>query len=337
MNEESSHNNYQEIFRYIVTQIKSTRISVAQRINASMMQMYWNIGKRLCEEGLEKGYGSNVIKRLSMDLKEEFQNANGFSPRNLWDMKRFFEFYHEADEKLRQAVAVLSWGHNILIMRKAQSIDEARYYVESAVEMGWTRNVLLNFIKADTYINAKVRPKLHNFNQTLPEHLQEQADEMLKSSYSLDFLSITHPVKEREMEKRLVEKIKLFLLEMGNGFAFIGNQYRLTLNKKEYFIDLLLYNRKIKSLVALELKMGSFEPEYVGKMNFYLGLLNDQMRLPDENPPIGIILCADKEHVEVEVALRDVNKPVGVADYQLQFPTDELKELISNEIKKDKI
>ncbi|MDL2281635.1 PDDEXK nuclease domain-containing protein, partial [Parabacteroides sp. OttesenSCG-928-G06] len=312
MKEEPACNNYQDIFRYIVTEIKSTRISIAHRINASMMQMYWNIGKRLSEERLEKGYGANVVKRLSADLKEEFPGMSGFSDRSLWDMKRFFEFYQNTDEKLRQAVAVLSWSHNILIMRKCQSIDEARFYVESAIEMGWSRNILLHFIKANTYSNTKVQPKLHNFNQSLPEHLQEQADEILKSSYNLDFLGITSPVREREMEKRLVDKIRHFLLEMGNGFTFVGNQYRLTLHQREYFVDLLLYNRKIKALVAVELKMGDFEPEQVGKMNFYLGLLDDQVRMPGENPPIGIILCASKDHVEVEVSLRDINKPVGV-------------------------
>jgi predicted nuclease of restriction endonuclease-like (RecB) superfamily len=199
--------------------------------------------------------------------------------------------------------------------------------------MGWTRDVLLNFIKADTYKNAKLLSKYHNFDKTLPEHLQEQANEMLKGAYNLEFLGITQPIKERELEKRLVERIKLFLLELGTGFTFMGNQYRLIFNQKEYFIDLLFFNRKLKSLVAIDLKIGSFKPEYVGKMNYYLGLLDDQLRMTDENPSIGIILCAEKDHVDVEVALRDMNKPIGVADYRLQFPTNELKELISREMK----
>jgi predicted nuclease of restriction endonuclease-like (RecB) superfamily len=333
MSEEISFTQYKDILSHIIAEIKSTRLTVAHRLNTAMMQMYWNIGKHLSTEGLEKGYGANVVNRLSADLKQEFPASTGFSPRNLWNMKQLYEFYSLADEKLQQAAAVLPWMHNILIINKVKSIDEARFYVESALKMGWSRNVLLNFIKADTYNRAKLQPKLHNFAKALPEHLQEQADEILKSTYSLDFLEITHPVKERELERRLVEKIKFFLLELGNNFSFIGNQYRLTLNGKEYFVDLLFFNRQLHSLVAIDLKIGSFEPEFVGKMNFYLGLLDRQVKQPDENPSIGIILCADKDNVAVEIALNDFNKPIGVADYRLQIPEKQLKKIIAQELK----
>jgi predicted nuclease of restriction endonuclease-like (RecB) superfamily len=325
--------------------------------------MYWNIGKRLSEESLEKGYGSSVVERLSSDLKNEFPEVSGFSPRNLWDMKRFYEFYRNLPQKQRQTAAVLPgneilrqtvaespddiklpqiaaelpWGHHLLIMNKIKDREEALFYAKSAIEMGWTRDVLLNFIKADTYKNTKSLPQQHNFRKALPEHLQEQASEMLKSTYNLGFLGLLQPVKERELERRLVEKIKLFLLELGTGFTFIGNQHRLAFNHKEYFVDLLFFNRKLKSLIAIDLKIGSFEPEYIGKMNFYLGLLDDQIRMTDENPSVGIILCADKDHVDVELALRDVNKPIGVADYQVQFPPAELKELIYREIEEDQM
>ena len=259
-------------------------------------------------------------------------------------MKRLYEFYKETDKNLPQAVAdsennilpqavaVLPWGHNRLILSKIKDRQEALYYAEAAVKMGWTRNLLLNFIKADTYHNAKELPKLHNFETTLPEHLQQQADEMLKSTYNLGFLGIKHQIKEKELERRLIEKIKLFLLELGDSFAFIGNQYRLMLNQKEYFVDLLFFNRKIKSLIAIDLKIGAFEPEFVGKMNHYLGLLDDHVKLPDENPSIGIILCAEKDHIEVEVALRDFHKPIGVAEYQTIFPEKEIKSLIDREL-----
>ena len=333
MSKRIANSQYNKILKQVIAEIKSTRIVIANRINSSMIQLYWSIGKQLSEEGLEKGYGSSVVEKLSVDLKSEFPDMTGFSPRNLWDMKRFYEFYYQADEKLQQAAAVLPWMHNVLIMSKSNSIEEARFYVESAVEMRWTRNVLLNFIKADTFKNTKILPKQHNFDKVLPEHLQEQADEILKSTYNLEFLGIKQAVKEQELEARLVEKIKLFLLELGNGFSYIGNQYRLTLNQKEYFVDMLFYNRRIKSLVAIDLKIGGFEPEYVGKMNFYLGLLDDQVKMSDENPSIGIVLCAEKDHVEVEIALRDINKPIGIADYHLQFPEKQLKELISKELK----
>jgi len=339
-----STNQYNEMLREIIAEVKMTRVVVANRLCASVTQLYWNIGKRLSIEKLEKGYGGRVVEQLSADLKSEFPDTEGFSPRSLLDMKRLYEFYTDgfqispqAVAKFEnnippQAVAVLPWGHNRLILSKIKDRQEAIYYAEAAVKMGWTRNLLLNFIKADTYHNAKELPKLHNFETTLPEHLQEQANEMLKTTYNLGFLDIKHKIKERELERRLVEKIKLFLLELGDGFSFIGNQHRLTLGRKEYFVDLLFFNRKIKSLIAIDLKIGTFEPEFVGKMNHYLGLLDDQVKMPDENPSIGIILCAEKDHIEVEVALRDFHKPIGVAEYQNIFPEKEIKLLINREL-----
>ena len=332
MSENLDHNKYGEILHFIIAEIKATRVTLAHRVNSTMMQMYWNIGKRLSFEKLEKGYGGSVVKRLSADLQQEFPNTTGFSPRNLWDMKRFYEFYSIADEKLRQIVAVLPWKHNLLIISNAASIDEAKYYVELTQENSLSRNVLLNFIKADSYKNAKILPKHSNFADTLPEHLQEQANEILKATYNLEMLGLKHPLKERELELRIVEKIKFFLLELGAGFTFIGNQYRLSHNEKEYFVDMLFFNRKVHSLVAIDLKVSEFEPEFVGKMNYYLGLLDDKVKQDDENPSIGIILCASKGKVDIEIALRDFSKPIGVAEYQLQFPEKEIKELIKREV-----
>ncbi|MDL2322644.1 PDDEXK nuclease domain-containing protein [Bacteroidales bacterium OttesenSCG-928-A17] len=327
-----STNNYNEMLREIIAEVKMTRIVIANRLSAGVTQLYWNIGKRLSIEKLEKGYGGRVVEQLSADLKSEFPGTEGFSPRSLLDMKRLYEFYTDDCQIPPQAVAVLPWGHNRLILSKIKNRQEAIYYAEAAVKMGWTRNLLLNFIKADTYRNTKKLPKLHNFETTLPSHLQAQADETLKSIYNLGFLGIKHQIKERELERRLVEKIKYFLLELGDGFSFIGNQYRLTLEQKESFVDLLFFNRKIKSLIAIDLKIGAFEPEFVGKMNHYLGLLDDQVKMSDENPSIGIILCAEKDHIEVEVALRDFRKPIGVAEYQAFFPEKEIKILIDREL-----
>jgi predicted nuclease of restriction endonuclease-like (RecB) superfamily len=325
--------NYANILRQIVAEIKHTRVVIANRVNTSVNQMYWNIGKHLTQEGLEKGYGSAVVNRLSVDLKAEFPDTTGFSPRSLWDMKRFYEFYSGKLPQLWQFLG-LSWGHHRLILNKIKDSSEALYYVEAAVKMGWTRNLLLNFIKADSYRNAKLLPKANNFKRALPETMQEQANDILKSSYSLDLLGITKPLKELELEKRIVEKIKLFLLELGEGFTFIGNQYRVLSGTKEYFVDLLFFNRVLKSLVAIDLKIGEFEPEYVGKMNYYLGLLDDKIKMKDENPSIGLILCASKNNVDVEIALRDVNKPIGIAEYKLHLPMKQIKELISEEINK---
>jgi len=320
------------MLRYIITEIKSTRVTLAHRVNAAMMQMYWNIGKRLSIEKLEKGYGSSVVKRLSVDLKHEFPDTTGFSPRNLWNMKNFYDFYKLADEKVQRCVALLPWRHNILIISKTKTIDEAEFYINSALELGLTHDLLLNFIKANSYKYKILEPNTHNFSFTLPEHLQEQANEILKSTYNLEMLGLKHPLKECELERRLVEKIKFFLLELGTGFTFIGNQHRLTHNDKDYFVDLLFFNRKLHALVAIDLKVGEFEPEFIGKMNYYLGLLDDKNKQDDENPSIGIILCATKGKVDIELALRDFNKPIGVAEYLLQFPEKEIKELINREV-----
>ncbi|GAA4446831.1 hypothetical protein GCM10023189_02340 [Nibrella saemangeumensis] len=192
--------------------------------------------------------------------------------------------------------------------------------------------MLLNAIKMDSYSLAGKPLKTHNFDQTLPAAHADYANEVFKSSYNLGFLGITEPLKELELENRLITKIRAFILELGKGFSFIGNQYRLEYNGKEYFVDMLFFHRGLRSLVAIELKIGSFKAEYVGKMNLYLSLLDRLEKSVDENPSIGIILCADKDHLDVEIALQDINKPIGVADYQLLLPKDELQTLVLNEL-----
>ena len=201
-------------------------------------------------------------------------------------------------------------------MQKVKNEKEREYYITVAIKFGWSRNMLLNQIKSDAYA-LNFKQKIHNFTKILPSHLAEQADESIKSVYNLNFLGITKPVLERELEKRLINKIKQFILELGYGFSFIGSQYRLALGENEYFVDLVFFNRRLKCLVAIELKTGKFEPEYAGKMDFYLHLLDDQVKLGDENHSIGIILCAEKDNIVVEYALRNARRPIGVAEYRL--------------------
>jgi predicted nuclease of restriction endonuclease-like (RecB) superfamily len=221
-------------------------------------------------------------------------------------------------EFLPQLVAEIPWGHHRLILDKLPVPAARLYYLRATSRFGWSRNVLLNQIKANAYERAVKEKKTHNFPLALPEYLVEQADEMLKSTYNLEFLGIRHEVKERELEDRLISRLQAFLLELGYGFCFVGRQHRLTLGNKEYFIDLLFYHRFLKALVAFELKVGPFEPEYAGKMDFYLNLLNDKERAPADHPSIGIILCAEKDDVEVEYALTSKRNPIGVAVYKLQ-------------------
>lgn len=234
---------------------------------------------------------------------------------------------------LPQLVTKIPWGHNILLIEKVKDTKARLWYAQQTIEKGWSRDWLLNAIKMDSYAHAQKQIKSHNFSESLPTIHADYATEVFKDAYNLSFLGITEKVKEAELEKRLVKKIKSFVLELGKGFSFIGNQYRLEYNHKEYFVDMLFFHRGLQALVAIELKIGSFKAEYAGKMNLYLSLLDKLEKGENENQSIGIILCADKDHLDVEIALQDINKPIGVAEYQLLLPKDELQALINYELR----
>jgi len=356
---------YRQFIEDLKARVTASRISAARSVNRDLILLYWDIGRAIVEKQQTLGWGESVVEMVSADLQQAFPGMTGFSPRNLWDMKRFYLAYTDRaiwpqavaklekgntgrpTEILRQPVAELGrgqnrlqpvakltegkvieflqrlvaeipWGHNLLILNRITDPASRLYYLRAAARFGWSRNVLLNQIKANAYERAVKEKKTHNFPLALPEYLVEQADEMLKSSYNLEFLGIRREVKERELEDRLISRLQAFLLELGYGFCFVGRQHRITLGQKEYFIDLLFYHRFIKALVAFELKVGPFEPEYAGKMDFYLNLLNDKERAPGDHPSIGIILCAEKDDVEVEYALATKRNPIGVAVYKLQ-------------------
>ena len=312
----SKDNEYINFLKAIKAEIQSARILTAKTVNKELILLYWNIGKSIVKKQEKFGWGKSVVEQLSKDIRQEFDGITGYSARNLWDMKRFYEQYKD-NPKLRQLVAEIPWGHNLLIINKLKQEDARAYYLKASKGYGWSRNVLLNQIKADAYIRHKLLDKQHNFDKVLPGHLAEQADEIMKDNYMLDFLGITTPVLERELENRMVEKIRDVIIELGQGFAFIGNQYQIRVEHRKYFIDLLFYHRKLKCLVAFELKAGKFKPEYAGKMNFYLNLLDDFVRESGEMPSIGIILCAEKDNFEIEYSLREITRPVGVSEYQL--------------------
>lgn len=247
------------------------------------------------------------------------QDAPGYDTRPIWQqVVAKLAGNYQLTDTLRQLVAEIPWGQNVLILDKTSEPAARLYYLCATAQFGWSRNVLLNQIKAGAYERALKEKKTHNFPLALPEHFAEQADEMMKSRYNLEFLGINRAVKERELEDRLVSHLQRFILELGYGFCFVGRQYRLVLGSKEYFVDLLFYHRFLKALVAFDLKMGSFEPEHAGKMDFYLNLLNEKERGPQDKQSIGIILCAEKDDVEVEFALKTKQNPIGVAEYQLQ-------------------
>ncbi|MGL4399280.1 MAG: PDDEXK nuclease domain-containing protein [Luteolibacter sp.] len=342
--------DYRQFVEELKSRVTSARISAARRINHDMIFLYWDIGRGIVEKQKALGWGESVVEMVAADLRKAFPSMSGFSPRNMRDMKRFYLAYSEdsiwrqlvaklnrglrvpeiwrqpvakledsdAIHFLQQLAAEIPWGQNLLILNKLADPAARLWYLRATARFGWSRNVLLNQIKAGAYERAVTEKKTHNFDLALPEHFAEQAEEMLKSSYNLEFLGLRSTVRERELEDRLITRLQSFLLELGYGFCFVGRQHRIALGKKEYFIDLLFYHRFLKTLVAFDLKVGPFEPEFTGKMDFYLNLLNDKERGPDDQPSIGIILCAEKDDVEVEYALRTKTHPIGVAAYALQ-------------------
>ena len=323
---------YEEILRQAVAVIERARLTIAKHVNTNVASAYWEIGKMLHDKKIESGYGDGVVKQLSIDLKERYPKM-GLSARNLWDMKKFYNRFSSSDIKLRQAVAVLPWGHNLLLMNKGLDDSAILYYAQETVTKGWSRALLLNAVKMNMYEAQAISTVDNNFSRTLPMEQAQYANEVFSSTYNLGFLGVTTPILELELEERLVKAITRFLMELGNGFTFIGNQHVLEYNGKESKVDMLFFHRGLRCLVAVDLKIGEFKPEYAGKMNYYLSLLDRLEKGPDENRSIGIILCAEKDKVEVELALEDMGKPIGVADYQLIVPKDKLQKVLTDEIK----
>ena len=323
--------DYGELLRQAVAEIEHARIELARHTMTTVSTVHWNLGLLLSERKLESKHGSGVVKRLSSDLKAQYPDM-GLSPRNLWNMKLFYERYKNEDPKLLQAVAVLPWGHNLLILNKKLSDEQALFYASEVVSKGWTREMLLHAIKGDYYAKMRDTPKSNNFAQTLPEPVAEYANEVFRSRYNLGFLGVTEPMNELNLERRLINRITRFILELGKGFTFIGNQHIIPFNGKEYKVDMLFYHRGLHRMIAIDLKVGEFVPEYIGKMNYYLTLLDRIEKAPDEEPSIGLILCAEKDHLDVEVALQDIGKPIGVAEYQYLLPKDKLMQIVSSEI-----
>jgi predicted nuclease of restriction endonuclease-like (RecB) superfamily len=325
--------DYAPFLAELKARVLDARTFAARAVNRELILLYWDIGKGIVEKQHTAGWGDAVVEKLAADLRAAFPDMSGFSARNIWDMRRFYSacsdpvFLRQAvaekdaaagNEFLRQLVAEIPWGHHLLLLNKVADPAARLYYLRAVRQFGWSRNILLNQLKAQSYERARKEKKAHNFIAALPEQVAEQADEMLKSRYSLEFLGLTRAVKERELEDQLITRLQQFILELGYGFCFVGRQYRLALGSKEYFVDLLFYHRFLKSLVAFDLKVGSFEPEHAGKMDFYLNLLNDKERAPDDKSSIGIILCAEKDDIEVEFALKTKGNPIGVAEYHLQ-------------------
>ena len=307
-------NNYKQFLIEVKERIRTAQYEAMKAVNKEMIQLYWDIGKRLSEKQKELGWGKSVVETLSVDLQKEFPGIQGFGARNIWYMQQFYNEYQE-NEFLQPLVAEISWSKHLVIMCKCKDVQKRQFYILSTKKYGWTKDILTHKIEAQSF--EKYLLGQNNFENTLPDHVKNQAILAIKDDYTFDFLELNTEHSEFELEQALIKNIRSFLIEFGTDFTFMGNQYRVEIDGEEYFIDLLLYHRKLQCLVAIELKIGKFLPEYKGKMEFYLNVLNDKIKLPHENPTIGIIICKSKKRTIVEYALKDSNQPIGVATYSL--------------------
>jgi predicted nuclease of restriction endonuclease-like (RecB) superfamily len=306
--------DYHLLLNDIKNRIRSAQYEALKAVNKELIGLYWDIGKMITSRQKKAGWGKSVVELLAKDLQNEFPGIQGFSPQNLWYMRQFYIEYNR-NEKLQPLVGEISWTKHLVIMSRCKDDLEREFYIRMTRRMGWSKNVLIHQIENKTY--EKTLSSQTNFDKALPAKIRNRAKLAVKDEYTFDFLELGEEHSEMELEQAIMSKINRFLIEIGGTFAFMGNQYRLEIGGKEYFIDILLYHRHLKCLVAIELKVGEFQPEYVGKMQFYLAALDDTVKLKGENPAIGIILCKEKNRTIVEYALRETKKPIGVAEYKI--------------------
>jgi len=322
-------NTFQKNFiAEIKEKVRQAQYEALKVVNVHLINLYWEIGKSISEKQAES-WGKAIVPTLSKELQKEFPGVNGFSVGNLWLMAQFYNEYHNI-ENLVPLVREISWSKHISILKKCKNNLERQFYILATKKYGWTKNVLIHQIENKTYEKYLINQT--NFEQTLPQTIKNQAVLAVKDEYTFDFLNLSEEHSESELERALVQNIRNFLLEIGYQFTFIGNQFKLEVGGKEYFIDLLLYHRQLQCLVAVELKIGEFIPEYKGKMEFYLSVLNDKIKLPQENDSIGIIICKEKNRTVVEYSLKTSQMPIGVATYSTspKLPK-EYKKLLPNE------
>ncbi|NOR49168.1 MAG: DUF1016 family protein [Methanosarcinaceae archaeon] len=305
---------YQAFLKDIKNRIRQSQYEALKAVNVQLIQLYWDIGKSILEKQQQTGWGKSVVENLAKDLQAEFPDISGFSATNLWYMSQFYMEY-QGNEILQPLVGEISWTKHILIMSKCKDIQERQFYIIATKKFGWTKKVLIHQIENESF--EKYLLNQTNFDQTVPDTIKNQAKLAVKDHYTFDFMELADEHSERQLEHALIENIRNFLCEMGYSFAFLGNQFRLTVDDEDFFIDLLLFHRELQCLVAIELKIGDFKPEYKGKMEFYLNLLNDTVKLPQENDAIGIIICKNKKRTIVEYALKTSVHPIGVSTYSI--------------------
>jgi predicted nuclease of restriction endonuclease-like (RecB) superfamily len=317
---------YSSFIKEIKDLIHRHQYEAMKRVNAGLIQLYWEIGSEIDRKQREQGWGKSIVEVLAKELQKEFPGVQGFSTRNLWLMRSFYIEYSQninlhppGAESCRTSLPALlteiGWKKNTVIMEKCKDPLEREFYIKMTKRYGWTKDVLINNIENRAF--EKCLTNQTNFDETVPEKYKHQAILAVKDNYNFDFLEMGLQHSESELETGIINNIRAFLLEMGGDFSFIGNQYHLDVTDDDYYIDLLLFHRRLRCLIAIDLKIGEFIPEMMGKMQFYLVALDETMKLPEENPSIGIIICKSKKRTRVEYALKTTNKPIGVATYSL--------------------
>ena len=312
--------NYEAFVRGLKERIRTAQIKAALAVNKELVMLYWQLGRDILQRQEQEGWGAKVIDQLSKDLKREFPDVKGFSRTNLLYMRAFAEAYPD-EQFVQQLVGQIPWGHNVRILDMVKSPEERLWYAQQTIENGWSRNVLV--LQIESGLIHRSGQAVTNFSRTLPSPQSDLAQSLLKDPYNLEFLTISKDAQERELERALVNHIRDFLLELGMGFAFLGNQYPIEVDGREFRLDLLFYHVKLHSYIVVELKMGEFEPEHSGKMNFYVAAVDNILRSPNDNRTIGIILCRSKSKTIVEYSLQGMEGLIGVSAFTLPAPLNE--------------
>ena len=365
MNSLTESKEYKNWLIEIKSKIRTSQIKASLSVNAQLVKLHWDIGAMIAEKQEKAKWGSALLEQMAKDLKNEFPNITGFSRSNLYSMRQFYQFYRESGLTVHQLggktpnntnkkvikqyekiihqlggqidssnflniLTLIPWRHHVLIIQKIKNVEEALFYISETIKNNWSRAVLEYQIESDLY--NRQGKAISNFELTLPKEDSDLARQLLKDPYNFDFLTLTEKAKEKDLEKKLIEHITNFLLELGKGFAYMGRQFLLEVGEKEFRTDLLFYHTKLKAYVVIELKMKEFEPEFIGKLNFYISAINELVKSDDDKPTIGILLCKNKDNFIVDFSLKDVNKPIGVSE----FTYTELPSEIKNALPSDK-
>ncbi len=336
---------YKEFIIDIKSKIKYSQIKIATTVNSALIMFYWELGEMISIKQKETKWGSKFIEQMAKDLRKELPEMKGFSRTNLFYIKKFYEFYStnlvqlsggldKKDDKnqivqlhggqIEHIIFQIPWRHNIEILNKTKTVDEAIYYIKQTILNNWSRDILALNIKTDLF--KRDGNSINNFKSTLSEPLSDLAVQTIKDPYIFDFLTFEKPFVEKDIENKLVDNITKFLLELGKGFAYVGKQFHLEIAQQDYYLDLLFYHIELKCYVVIELKNRKFIPEFAGKLNFYISAVDTLLKKDSDNPTIGILLCRDKNNIEAEFSLRDINKPIGVSEFELtEILPDNLK------------